>query len=475
MFFFKFIQRLSHALIERKSFSPEELIKKQTQDMYQQYSNYEQRLDYSLPRLKAYRNHRLRQLLHYAKKYSPWYQKELASTNLDYFSESNLSDLTPMNKFTLMKHWDEIVTDRRLNLKLVEQHISKMNERIDSLYLLNEYHVLASSGSSGTRGVYVYNWDEWIAFHLNARRCYRQSKAPNGHKKIVVAQVVITNTVYGMYSNAVSFLNEQLERFYFPVTLPMNEIVLGLNKTQPEVLQSTPTIVYKLCQEVMLGRLKIDPVFLFVGGEPLYKPIRALIKKVWPKIYLYNMFSALEGLYAFNCKADSHEMHLTDDACIIEPVNKEGLAVKKGIMSEKIYLTNLYSYTLPLIRYESADKLLFLDKECSCGIKHQLIAEPDGRPEFDFYYNEIYVHHLIFVTHLLLEENIREYQVTQTEQGANIKIKTIGLINEERLTNSITTELRQLGLVQPQVNLLKVDHFDYLPSGKLRRFIKLKP
>ena len=474
-FFLKFYQKLTG----KNSSLAQQLIAKQTHRMNRQYAQYAQRLNYSNTQLKAYRNKRLRELLYYAKAHSPWYSKELASIKIDYFTENNLSDLPSMNKLTLMQNWDEIVTDRRLTLALVEKHISRMNEHIDSLYLLDEYHVLASSGSSGTRGVFVYNWDEWIAYYLNVLRYSGVNAKKRGllsppHQKIILAQVVVTNTVYALYSAAVTFPHEHVKPFYFPITLPMKEIVYGLNKTQPDILQATPSVVYKLCKEAMQGRLVIQPTVVRMGGEPLYKPIRALIKKVWPNSNIYNSLGTSEGLCAINCKANGEVMHLNDDACIVEPVNQQNEPVTRGILPEKIYLTNLYNYTLPLIRYESADKLLFLDKECPCGIKHQVIAEPDGRPEFDFYYKEIFVHHLLFVTHLLLEENIQEYQVQQTKVGANIKIKTIGAINEQRLITNITNELSQLGLIQPLVEVFRVEQFDYLPSGKLRRFIKLQ-
>ncbi|WP_258956682.1 hypothetical protein [Legionella sainthelensi] len=65
-----------------------------------------------------------------------------------------------MDKMTFMKNWDSIVTERKLSLTLVEKHIAKTRRQNNLLYLHDRYHVLASGGSSGTRGVFIYDWEE---------------------------------------------------------------------------------------------------------------------------------------------------------------------------------------------------------------------------------------------------------------------------------------------------------------------------
>ena len=57
-----------------------------------------------------------------------------------------------------MEHFDEIVTDRRLNLDLVESHLGNLS---GDGYLLDHYQAVASSGSSGRRGVFVFGWQAW--------------------------------------------------------------------------------------------------------------------------------------------------------------------------------------------------------------------------------------------------------------------------------------------------------------------------
>ncbi|MFI4962865.1 MAG: phenylacetate--CoA ligase family protein [Legionellales bacterium] len=453
---------------------------KQCKDMTQEYQSGYCDLMYSQKKLQKIRQKRLRALLHYAKEHSPWYKKVLATIDVAHFTEDRMSEIPILTKTILMENWDDIVTDRRLTLDRVEKHLDRMNRDDDTLYLLNRYHVLSTSGSSGKRGIFVYDWNEWNKYYLYATRYSRplanSSKAPPERpiRKLKIAQVIVTNTVYAVYALAKTFESKETEKWYFPVTQPLNTIISGLNETQPDVIIGTPTTILKLCQEADAGNLLIEPRAISTCGESLYSPIRALIKNTWPNVRVFNLYGSSEGVVGRNCQSDSLEMHLNDDACIIQPVDAWNNPLAKGVVANKLLVTNLYNYTLPLIRYEFSDQLLFLDKQCDCGLAHQLIAEPQGRPEFDFiYFGTIFVHHLVFVTPLLLEKNVQEYQVIQTMEGADIKIVAIGSVNKNKLQQSICTKLGELGLVDPKVHILEVEKIEYPESGKLRRFLKM--
>ena len=72
-----------------------------------------------------------------------------------------------MTKVDLLTHFDDIVTDDRLSLRLVEDHLDRLTS---DAYLLEEHHAIASGGSSGLRGVYVYDWAGWATYFLSAAR-----------------------------------------------------------------------------------------------------------------------------------------------------------------------------------------------------------------------------------------------------------------------------------------------------------------
>src|SRR5229473_2822972 len=84
------------------------------------------------------------------------------------WSVAPLAALQVMTKDDLMANFDEIVTDDRLRLDVVEDHLEALTAA--DAYLFGRYHAVASSGSSGRRGVFVYDWDGWITAYLGTVR-----------------------------------------------------------------------------------------------------------------------------------------------------------------------------------------------------------------------------------------------------------------------------------------------------------------
>ncbi|MBA2649383.1 MAG: phenylacetate--CoA ligase family protein [Legionella sp.] len=458
--------------------STHQLSCQQTKDMQDLRHELYQSLYLNQHQLKEHRLKQLKTLLDYAKNFSPWYKKTLAHININTMTEENLLEIPPINKTILMDNWDEIVTDRTLSLSIVEKHIEKLSQSEEALYLNNRYHLLATSGSSGKRGVFIYNWEEWNKYYLYFRRhrLYdeeRRTLLLSPTKKIKIAMVIATNAVYAMYALNKTYQVDNVKTAHFPMTLPLDQIITGLNETQADILQGIPSTIYKLCKEANRGRLKIQPKIISIGAEPLYQEIRETIQETWPNAAIFNTFGSSEGLIGTPCRANSKEMHLNEDAYILQPVNKQGNLINKDSKPTKMYITNLFNYTLPLIRYEFTDQFIFLNKTCDCGCIHQLIAEPQGRPEFDFIYDNIFVHHLIFVTPLLQERNIQEYQVIQTNTGFDIKIVSTGSVDHAKLKNIIKIKLNELGIAETTINVIEIEKFDYPDSGKLKRFIPL--
>ncbi|MCL9683931.1 phenylacetate--CoA ligase family protein [Legionella maioricensis] len=488
MSFFRFLNRLNQVFnrVYERNFSsttPADLVWRHMEDCQKQFQKNQEAIYYSKKMLEELSNQRLRALLFHAKSKSPWYKKTLAKINIDNFTKERLSELPTINKTILMENWDAIVTNPKLSLALVEKHLNKKSDKIDTLYLFSRYHVVSTGGSSGKRGIFVYDWDEWITFHTafirypfyNYERTHIVTKTLNKDRKIV--SLFVTNTAVAAYSLAKTFWRHDENLHFLPMAVtPLNIVITRLNQIRPDILTASPSYLHKVCQLVQKGQIKIEPKIIFIGGEPLFGQTEDLIKETWPKVNLFNIFGCTEGVTGLSCRANTDEMHLNEDLCIVEPLDEQSRPVDKGTMATKIYLTNLYNYTLPLIRYENSDDILFLNKTCDCGIQHQLIKAPRGRPGCDFNYpGNIFVHHSLFLTPLLLEKNIQEYLVEQTINGVNIKILATGFIDKRKLQENIRLRLSKAGLLDAKVNIIEVPEIVYLYSGKLNRFIPLNP
>src|SRR6266487_1947329 len=111
-----------------------------------------ERLTWPLERLHHLRDERLRALLQTAKARSPWHQKRLVGVDVDAVTGAHLAAIPTMTKTDVMEHWDEIVTDRRLTLELAEAHLERVAAE-GPAYLLGDYQVVTTGGSTGRRGV----------------------------------------------------------------------------------------------------------------------------------------------------------------------------------------------------------------------------------------------------------------------------------------------------------------------------------
>ena len=117
------------------------------------------RLNWSEDELRSHRQDSLRSVLAAAKERAPWHRRAAAHINAETVTEADLPSIPTMGKHDLMENFDGILTDARLSRVLVEQHIDALT---DDAYLLDEHHAVASGGSSGTRGVFVYDWQGWL-------------------------------------------------------------------------------------------------------------------------------------------------------------------------------------------------------------------------------------------------------------------------------------------------------------------------
>jgi phenylacetate-CoA ligase len=433
------------------------------------------RLDWSAEQLAAERTTRLRALLHLARTRSAWHRERLAHIDTSTFTEAELPSIAPMSKDDLMANFDRISTDPQLTLQAAQSHI--LGLRSDA-YLHGRYHVNASSGSSGRRGVQVHDWDAWTESYVGfARHLVRHLSAVGGAagSGVPVGAVIASHDATHMTSAMPQTFDNPANMVWhrFPVTQPWGETIDGLNRTQPVVLTSYASALHQLAAAARDGELHIAPRVLMSTSEPLLAPMRAAIVAAWPQARLLNLWASTEAApLAMSCGL-GRGLHLSDDLLIVEAVDEHGLPVPAGTRSAKIYLTNLYNPTpLPLIRYEIADQVTPLDGPCPCGSAHRRIDDIEGRSEDAFVYpGGIRVHPVVLGTRLLKESAIAEYRVRQTQDGAAVELVSSDPVDVDRLARALASDLRALGLSEAAVSVVRVDRLTRERSGKLKRFI----
>ncbi len=378
-----------------------------------------------------------------------------------------------MTKDDLMTNWDQIVTDRRLSLALAEHHVQSIET---DTYLFDEFHVVASGGSSGVRGVFAWGWDAWAIAMASAVRWsvgYAITHPETMTRPPVLALIAANAPTHMSSAMPQTFRTPGVTVHRLPVTTPMQQIVASLNDIQPTRLGGYASALYELAFEAEAGRLQIAPFTVVPDGEPLLTEMRDVLERAWGAP-VGSLYGTSEGCTTASSCLMSAGMHLSDDVLLIEPVDADGQPVAPGELSAKIYLTNLYNPTMPLIRYEITDQVRVLTEPCPCGCVFTRIDDVQGRLDHTFTYDgNVVIHPHVFRSPLSRHPQVIEYQVRQTSRGAEIDVRLDGAIDQNRLTEEIAEHLEAAGLVHPALTLARVDEIPRTSAGKHRRFVPL--
>jgi phenylacetate-CoA ligase len=182
-----------------------------------------------------------------------------------------------------------------------------------------------------------------------------------------------------------------------------------------------------------------------------------------------DMFVSTEGLVGHS-EPGGTVLTFASDTCLAECVDDEGRPVPDGVSSTRVLITNLHNLTQPMIRYELTDR--FTPAATSAG--GALRASIEGRTDDVFRYPEASVHPFVLGAPLLHDGAVREYQIRQTERGADIAAVIDGDFDPAAVTAAVERSLRQAGVARPQVGVRMVGALDRDPmTSKIRRFVPL--
>lgn len=437
-----------------------------------------ERLTWPRERIDAERERALRELVRIAKARSPWHCERLADVNPETVRLADLSLLPTMTKADLMSHFDDIVTDRRVTLADANAHLAHLEAlgRVD--YFLDELHVVASGGSSGQRGVFVWGWDAWATAFLGAARTPLRDRMEDPELaglQSVTGVVAADHPWHFTSAPGQTFQNPFVQTKRFPVSLPVAEIVGGLNALDPPavMLMGFPSALAVLVEEARAGRLRISPRRVVATSEPLSADLRTAIEETWGAP-VANWWGTSEGGPTGVGCFRGRGIHVCEDLVIIEPVDADGRPVAAGERSAKVYLTNLINPVQPLIRYEITDEVVVLDEQCACGSAFRRVDDIEGRRDDMFTYpGGIRVHPHVFRSALTREAGVIEYQVRQTLRGAEVNVLAGEALDGDRVGKEIDAELVRLGVRDPQVVVRVADRLERQGSGKLKRFVPL--
>jgi phenylacetate-CoA ligase len=203
--------------------------------------------------LHAERTAQLRELIRIAVERSAWHRDRLGDLSPATLDADDLRQLPVMTKDDLMENFHAIVTDPEVRLTDVNAHIEKLD---GDAYFRDELHAVASGGSSGVRGVFVWGWDAWATVQLTAirRALLDRIGDPELVSRPLVAMIVAAENATH-FTSAVSetFATGAIETHRFRVGLPVEEVVAGLNSVAGDNLATYPSMLGRLVGEARAG------------------------------------------------------------------------------------------------------------------------------------------------------------------------------------------------------------------------------
>jgi len=339
--------------------------------------------DWSFEQLRAHQRERLLTIVRHAAGNSPYYRERFGGIELS--DDLDLTALPRLDKATMLEHFDELVTDRRLTLACVERHLAEL-EGADSNtepMLFGEYRAMASGGTSGRRGVFIYGRADWTEIlaggAMRANKLYFDIGPRFPRRRFVT---VFADHPLHMTGRLNRSLDVGAHRFLrLDARAPIGSLVDALNAFRPEILGTYPSTASLLAERQLAGELRIAPRTIFTSGEVRTPEMEERIVEAWNRTP-FNNYGVTELCPSSAVECDRHEgLHLFEDQVLIEVVDDEHRPVPPGEPGSRLLVTNLFNRTQPLIRYELNDLVTVSPDPCSCGRPFPLLKSIEGRSD----------------------------------------------------------------------------------------------
>ncbi len=302
--------------------------------------------------VQALQNKKLRKLLYYAYDHSNYYKEVFGKNGIarEQIGSLPLSAFPTMDKNSLMEHFDEIVTVPDIR----QEELRKFDERVtpDKKLFRGKYHVVHSSGSTGVPRYFVYDTSAWDSMLLGIIRGALWDMTMPQILKLLSGglRILYIAATDGRYGGAMAvgdgIRGVGAEQKFLDIKTPLSEWVRTTREFQPDIIIGYPSAIKILGELVENSEVSVDVCRVISCGEPLAPGLRDYLEKIFGTVVV-NFYGASESL-AIGVETDRAEgMYLFDDMNYIEVENR------------KMYLTCLYNYVQPLIRYEITDQLVF--------------------------------------------------------------------------------------------------------------------
>ena len=286
-----------------------------------------------------------------------------------------LQELPVVTKAMMMGSFDDFVTDS-LHLSEVEEHLAQKPSEL----FRDRYRIAATSGSTGLRGIFLSDPEEWTNVLASYARAHAWAGLKAGFSRRTKIAVVSSKTPWHQSAIVGATLQSRwVQTLRLDATESLDRIVAELEAFAPEALVGYASMIRALAEEQIAGRLHIRPSAVMCSSEVLTEESARRIDQAWGAPP-FEVYAATETAgIASHC--EHHRLHLYEDLVITEIVDSENRPVPAGVYGDKVLVTVLFSRTQPLIRYEMSDSVAWSAEACECGRPFALLEGVQGRRE----------------------------------------------------------------------------------------------
>lgn len=301
--------------------------------------------------MRTLQDKKLRKLLHYAWENSVYYRRTFTAAGIreEQLDELPLSCFPTIDKKGFLEYFDELVVPKDICQRDLREFDAAGSS--DRKPYKGKYHVVHSSGSTGNPGYFVYDEAAWNHMLLGMIRAALWDMSMPQILSLLAKRprIVYIAATDGRYGGAMA-VGDGIDgvgasQIYLDIKTPLDEWIRQIKEFKPNIIIGYPSAIKILAELVEKGSVEIHAVRVISCGEPLGASLRNYLERSF-RTKVVNFYGASESL-TLGVEMDTEEgMFLFDDMNFIE--------VESGVM----YLTCLYNFAQPLIRYRISDSLV---------------------------------------------------------------------------------------------------------------------
>lgn len=308
------------------------------------YKNLKKSERYSINELKELQNERFLNLFRWAINNSPFYKNFYNQYGINESSISSMDDIEKLpiiDKKILLENSKDIHSTNLKGRKIYSETSGSTGE---PLIFYRNLDWDSSTRAAQLRGYSWYNVKPW------EKNGYFWGFNFSFIQKLKIRFLDFLLNRYRLFS----YEDKKIEKFI-------------KKSSRMKYIEGYSSMIHEISLRLKEKNIKLNKIKMVKGtSEKIYDSYQDDAKYVFDKKIISEYGSAESGIIAFECPYGN--MHIAMENVIVEVINNE------------IVVTNLWSYSFPIIRYNLGDYVEISNNTiCSCGMNHTIIKSILGR------------------------------------------------------------------------------------------------